>query len=141
MYCCEYGSRFSAKSVDDEIENVFEAFVRVKVPEATVDFRSGELAVGTDFDPKEVLFRNFFSAIGPLSKPVLTFDFVESLAEQNASAAVIWRDPVGRVAHVHKVEALNNSDIHEAVELKSKPPLLPGIWSVTFIIHEQGPIL
>ena len=35
---------------DDEAENfdqIFEALVRIKTPESTIDFRSGELAVGT----------------------------------------------------------------------------------------------
>ncbi len=60
---------FTARSEFEDEDQVFEAFVRVKIPESSIDFRSGELAVGTDFDPKELLFRNFFSAIGPLSKP------------------------------------------------------------------------
>jgi len=54
------------------------------------------------------------------------------------SAKVIWRDPIGQVSHVHNIESLNNSDIHEAVELKVQHPLLPGIWSVTFLIQEES---
>ena len=130
---------FSAKSVEDEaLEQIFEASVRVKVPESSIDYRSGELAVGTDFDPKEILFRNFFSAIGPLSKPVLTYDFVQTFGDRNASATVIWKDPVGRVAHVDNIGSLNNSDIREAVHLKAKGHFLPGIWSVIFMVEESG---
>ena len=92
----------------------------------------------SDFDPKELLFRNFFSAIGPLSKPVLTYDFVESLAERNVSAKIIWRDPVGQIAHIHRIDVLNNSAIRESVELKDKSTLLPGIWTVVFVIESQS---
>ena len=60
---------YTARSEFEDEDQVFETFVRVKIPESSIDFRSGELAVGTDFDPKELLFRNFFSTIGPLSKP------------------------------------------------------------------------
>ena len=128
---------FSASSDQNESEHLFEAFVRVKLPETNIDFRGGDIAVGTDFDPKEILFRNFFSAIGPNSKPILTYDFVESLIDRNVSVKIIWTDPIGQVAHVHNIEALNNSDVHDAVELKLQHPLFPGIWSVTFLIQEE----
>ena len=66
---------------------------------------------------------------------VLTYDFVESLSNQNVSAKIVWSDPIGRIVHTHRIEALNNSAIRESVELKDKSPLLPGIWSVVFIVE------
>jgi protein xylosyltransferase len=129
---------FTAESDVEETCPTFEAFVRVKVPETSIDFRSGELAVGTDYDPKEVMFRNLFSAIGPLSKPVLTFDFVESLADRNASASVLWKDPFGRIVHTNTLEVLNNSDIRDFVEMKSRAPMFPGIWTAVFVVEEES---
>ncbi len=67
---------FTARSEFEDEDQIFEAFIRVKIPESSIDFRSGELTVGTDFDPKELLFRNFFSAIGPLSKPGLLLKYL-----------------------------------------------------------------
>ena len=66
---------------------------------------------------------------------VLTYDFVESLSNQNVSAKIVWSDPIGRIVNTHRIEALNNSAIRESVELKDKSPLLPGIWSVVFIVE------
>ena len=129
---------FIATNSEDEekSENKFEAFVRIKNPESTIDYREGELAIGTDFDPKELLFRNFFSAIGPLSKPVLRYDFVENFSnDKNASAKIIWKDPIGRVAKTDRIEYLNNSNIRESVELKTGSVLLPGIWTVVIVIE------
>jgi hypothetical protein len=94
--------------------------------------------VGTDFDPKELLFRNFFSAFGPLSKPVLRYDFVESVSSNiNVSAKIVWKDPVGRIARIDRIEVLNNSDIRESVELKTGSTLFPGIWTVLFVIETE----
>ena len=40
---------FNAVNTDEEenFEQIFEALVRIKTPESSIDFRSGELAVGT----------------------------------------------------------------------------------------------
>jgi hypothetical protein len=123
---------------EEKVENLFEAFVRIKNPETNIEFRRGELAVGTDFDPKELLFRNFFSAFGPLSKPVLRYDFVESVASNiNVSAKIVWKDPVGRIARIDRIEVLNNSDIRDSVELKTGSTLFPGIWTVLFVIETE----
>jgi hypothetical protein len=66
---------------------------------------------------------------------VLTYDFVESLSDRNVSAKIVWSDPIGRIIHTHRIETLNNSAIRESIELKDKSPLLPGIWSVVFIVE------
>ena len=58
------------------------------------------VSVGTDYDPKEVLFRNFFSAIGPSSDPVLLY---ESEGGDAAEFDVIWFDPVGDIAAVDHI--------------------------------------
>ena len=71
----------------------------------------------------------------------MTYDFVESLSERNVSAKIIWRDPVGQIAHIHRIDVLNNSAVRESVELKDKSTtLLPGIWTVVFVIENQSPL-
>ena len=45
-----FGAKNEDAADDDEEENfeqIFEALVRIKTPESSIDFRSGELAVGT----------------------------------------------------------------------------------------------
>lgn len=57
------------------------------------------LFVGTDYDQKESIFRNFLGGIGPLSGPVLAYEFDPSLATP-ANLTALWVDPLGRLAGV-----------------------------------------
>lgn len=109
---------------DDETDNeenndvILEAFVRVKMFQSKIEYRNGHVTVGTDFDPKELIFRNTLSAIGPLSKPVLTYQFDDATLESNISAQITWRDPVGRTISKTNIIIANGTTAVEPIELK-----------------------
>jgi hypothetical protein len=86
--------------------------------QSKIEYRNGLISVGTEFDPKELIFRNTLSAIGPLSKPVLTYEFEDATLEQNVTAQVVWRDPVGRSVSISNVPIANNTYVKESIELK-----------------------
>ncbi|XP_058802558.1 xylosyltransferase oxt isoform X3 [Phymastichus coffea] len=58
------------------------------------------LTVNTDYDQKEQMFRNFLGSIGPLSNPVLSYEFdAGSIMPQNMT--ILWLDPMDRVAEIN----------------------------------------
>ena len=68
--------RFSIKGVEWN-EKQFEVFVRrnVNAIHKKVEFRKGEFDVGTNFDVKEKMFRNFLNSMNENSEPVLMYSF------------------------------------------------------------------
>lgn len=60
------------------------------------------LAVNTEYDQKEQMFRNFLGSIGPLSSPVLSYEFdAGAIMPQNMT--ILWLDPMDRVADVNYI--------------------------------------
>ncbi|XP_041362874.1 xylosyltransferase 2-like [Gigantopelta aegis] len=90
------------------------------------------LQVGTDFDPKELIFRNYAQLIGPYDEIALRHvwglgpEFVVSMA---------WIDPINVVAASYDVKIPAGS-IHVG---QHKPnfnrPLRPGIWTVKLMFN------
>ncbi|KAK6165186.1 hypothetical protein SNE40_023628 [Patella caerulea] len=84
------------------------------------------LEIGTNFDPKELIFRNYASLIGPYDEPVLRHvwgpgtEFVISVA---------WIDPSNVIAASYDVKIPASSHIGNHNPLL-KSPLRPGIWTV-----------
>ncbi|ESO83913.1 hypothetical protein LOTGIDRAFT_108419, partial [Lottia gigantea] len=88
--------------------------------------RLSTLDVGTNFDPKELIFRNYASLIGPYDEPVLRHvwgpgdEFVISIA---------WIDPTNVIAASYDVKIPAASHIgNQNPSLKN--PLRPGVWTV-----------
>ena len=85
----------------DDLDIELESHLEIRPTRGIIrDFREIFVSVGTDYDPKEVLFRNFFSAIGPSSDPVLLY---ECEGGDAAEFDVIWFDPVGDIAAVDHI--------------------------------------
>lgn len=96
-------------------KNVGAASTRVKL-----------LQVGTNYDQKEQLFRNYESVMSPFSEPNLLHKWGPGPA---LAATFIWIDPANSVAGSYevKIETGPQLNVHKPV---FRQPLRPGIWTV-----------
>lgn len=82
--------------------------------------------MGTEWDPKERLFRNFGGVIGPLDEPLAVQKWAHG---PNLTATVVWIDPALVVAASYDITV----DV-DAEYTQYKPPLQrplrPGTWTV-----------
>ncbi|WAQ96621.1 XYLT-like protein [Mya arenaria] len=87
------------------------------------------LEVGSDFDPKEQIFRNYPKFLGPESDVRLRHvwrygsDFIIGVA---------WVDPTGEVASYQDV-TVGKESLIDAQNPKLKSPLRPGVWKVKIL--------
>ncbi|KAG9350340.1 hypothetical protein JZ751_026694 [Albula glossodonta] len=104
------------------------------VPQTTLQLESNlreferlkNLEVGTEWDPKERIFRNFGGVMGPLDEPVAVQKWARG---PNLTATIVWIDPAQVVAASYDISV----DV-EAEFTQYKPPLQrplrPGAWTV-----------
>ena len=126
--------------VVDDIDVELESHVEIR-PTRGMIWNPREIAVsiGTDYDPKEVLFRNFFAAIGPLSDPVLLYESEDGDA---AEFDVIWFDPVGDIAAVDHISLENGTGrVEETIKPSLPKPLAPGRWMATIVNSSDNDIV
>jgi len=85
--------------------------------------------VGTDFDPKELIFRNFLKLNGQNSDVGLR---LHCATGQKEVVELRWLDPSGRVAGSNQLvlPASTESSV-EHYSLNSSLPLRPGTWTIT----------
>ncbi|XP_053309306.1 xylosyltransferase 2 [Spea bombifrons] len=92
--------------------------------------RIQNVEVGTEWDPKERIFRNFGGLIGPLDEPVAVQKWTHGI---NLTVTVVWIDPTYIVAASYDISVDSEADYTQY-----KPPLAhplrPGVWSVR-ILH------
>ncbi|KAJ8246434.1 hypothetical protein GJAV_G00267700 [Gymnothorax javanicus] len=104
------------------------------VPQTTLQLESNlleferlkNLEVGTEWDPKERIFRNFGGVMGPLDEPAAVQKWAKG---PNLTATIVWIDPAQVVAASYDISV----DV-DAEFTQYKPPLQrplrPGTWSV-----------
>lgn len=92
------------------------------------------LAVSTEYDQKEQVFRNLIRAIGPYSEPSLMYHFIPTLEETITASNVtfLWLDPVGDVAEVSEAIVFEGNVVN-FIKPAFKVPLLPGVWTVKLL--------
>ncbi len=82
--------------------------------------------IGTEWDPKERIFRNFGGVIGPLNEPLAVQKWARG---PNLTATIVWIDPALVVAASYDITV----DV-DAEYTHYKPPLQrplrPGTWTV-----------
>lgn len=87
--------------------------------------------IGTDWDPKERIFRNFGGVIGPMSEPLAVQKWARG---PNLTATIVWIDPALVVAASYDITV----DL-DAEYTQYKPPLQrplrPGTWTVRVLKH------
>lgn len=91
--------------------------------------------VGTDWDAKERLFRNFGGLLGPMDEPVGMQKWGKG---PNVTVTVIWVDPVNVIAATYDILIESTAEFtHYKPPLNL--PLRPGVWTVK-ILHHWVPV-
>ncbi|CAL8122666.1 unnamed protein product [Orchesella dallaii] len=90
--------------------------------------RIQDISIGTDYDQKEQIFRNFARSIGPFSEPILIYNIV---LDEPFNVTAVFIDPS------NIVQAVQNSTTEVAsgtttnfVKPVLRTPLQPGNWTV-----------
>lgn len=90
------------------------------------DFDLSSQQIGTEWDPKERIFRNFGGVMGPLDEPLAVQKWARG---PNLTATIVWIDPALVVAASYDITV----DV-DAEYTQYKPPLQrplrPGTWTV-----------
>lgn len=84
--------------------------------------------VSSDYDQKEMMFRNLANILGPLSEPVLLYQ-LSSHINKNENLTLIWLDPTGTIGDINEIH-VDENNLTNFIKPTLKAPLLPGIWKV-----------
>ncbi|NP_001008667.1 xylosyltransferase 2 [Bos taurus] len=85
--------------------------------------------VGTEWDPKERLFRNFGGLLGPLDEPVAMQRWARG---PNLTVTVVWIDPTYVVATSYDIVVDAETEVTQYKPPLSRP-LRPGAWTVRLL--------
>ena len=89
------------------------------------------LQIGTDWDGKERIFRNFGNLLGPTDEPVATQRWSKG---PNVTMTVVWIDPTNVIAATYDILIEGNAEFtHYRPPLNL--PLRPGVWTVRTLYH------
>lgn len=94
--------------------------------------------VSSDYDQKETTFRNLANILGPLSEPVLLYQFSPPIEKNFENLTVMWLDPAGVIADIIAIH-VDENNLTNFIKPNLKAPLLPGIWKVG--LFEQSNII
>ncbi|KAJ8251172.1 hypothetical protein GJAV_G00218090 [Gymnothorax javanicus] len=105
---------------------------RLAAPAPASSFSRLEFSqIGTDWDGKERIFRNFGSLLGPMDEPVAMQRWSKG---PNVTMTVVWIDPTNVIAATYDILIEGNAEFtHYRPPLKL--PLRPGIWTVHTLHH------
>ncbi|XP_044275945.1 xylosyltransferase 2 isoform X2 [Varanus komodoensis] len=136
-----YDDHFQGYLVTQEVQNFatrqVESLEMWMMPRGTLKIASHgrqsnrlqNLEVGTEWDPKERIFRNFGGLIGPFDEPVAMQKWARG---PNLTATVVWIDPTYVIATSYDITV-----DAEAEFTQYKPPLnrplRPGVWTVRLL--------
>ncbi|KAG7504773.1 xylosyltransferase 1-like [Solea senegalensis] len=94
--------------------------------------RLQHIQVGTDWDPKERLFRNWGRLLGPEDEPVAVQRW--SRSQSNLTATVVWIDPTNVIAATYDILVDASAEVtHYRPPLNL--PLRPGLWTLRVLHH------
>jgi len=90
--------------------------------------------VGSNWDGKESIFRNYGTILGVWDEPVLALRLASG---DKGSVTVLWYDPLGAVVSSHSLSLEKDATVayHDP---KPERPLRPGVWSVKLELGEKG---
>ncbi|XP_005739957.1 xylosyltransferase 1-like [Pundamilia nyererei] len=98
--------------------------------------RLQHIQVGTDWDPKERLFRNWGRLLGPEDEPVAVQRW--SRSQSNLTATIVWVDPTNVIAATYDILVDATAEVtHYRPPLTS--PLRPGMWTLR-VLHHWSPL-
>ncbi|KAJ3600326.1 hypothetical protein NHX12_031311 [Muraenolepis orangiensis] len=94
--------------------------------------RLQDIQVGTDWDPKERLFRNWGGLLGPEDEPAAAQRW--SRGQGNLTATVVWVDPTNVIAATYDILVEAGAEYtHYRPPLSG--PLRPGVWTLRVLNH------
>ncbi|KAM4717468.1 LOW QUALITY PROTEIN: xylosyltransferase 1-like [Anableps anableps] len=94
--------------------------------------RLQHIQVGSDWDPKERLFRNWGGLLGPEDEPVAVQRW--SRSQSNLTATVVWIDPTNVIAATYDILVDASAEVtHYRPPLTA--PLRPGVWTLRVLHH------
>ncbi|KAM3966214.1 xylosyltransferase oxt [Aphomia sociella] len=85
--------------------------------------------VSSDYDQKEMTFRNLANILGPLSEPLLLYQFSPIIEKKIENFTIMWLDPAGVIADVNSIH-IEENNLTNFIKPNLKTPLLPGVWKV-----------
>lgn len=90
--------------------------------------------MGTSWDEKERIFRNYGRLMGPYDDPVLVHYWKKG---KTMKVKLMWIDPVAIVTGVYEMQVGDDwiVSFHKPTYAK---PLRPGMWSIKMIYREEG---
>ncbi|XP_035471667.2 xylosyltransferase 1-like [Scophthalmus maximus] len=98
--------------------------------------RLQHVQVGSDWDPKERLFRNWGGLLGPQDEPVAVQRW--SRSQSNLTATVVWIDPTNVIAATYDILVDAAAEVtHYRPPLTA--PLRPGVWTLR-LLHHWSPL-
>ncbi|XP_075310622.1 xylosyltransferase 1-like [Odontesthes bonariensis] len=90
------------------------------------------IQVGSDWDPKERLFRNWGGLLGPEDEPAAAQRW--SRSQSNLTATVVWIDPTNVIAATYDILVDASAEVtHYRPPLTA--PLRPGVWTLRVLHH------
>ncbi|XP_016339604.1 xylosyltransferase 1-like [Sinocyclocheilus anshuiensis] len=91
--------------------------------------------IGTDWDAKERIFRNFGNLMGPMDEPVGMQKWGKG---SNVTVTVVWIDPTNVIAATYDILIDASAEFtHYRPPLNL--PLRPGMWTVR-VLHHWSPV-
>lgn len=91
--------------------------------------------IGTDWDAKERIFRNFGNLMGPMDEPVGMQKWGKG---SNVTMTVVWIDPTNVIAATYDILIDASAEFtHYRPPLNL--PLRPGMWTVR-VLHHWSPV-
>ncbi|CAJ0966881.1 unnamed protein product [Ranitomeya imitator] len=91
--------------------------------------RIQNLEVGTEWDAKERIFRNFGGLIGPMDEPVAVQRWTHGV---NVTVTVVWIDPTYIIAASYDISVDSEADFTQYKPPLTRP-LRPGVWHVRLL--------
>ena len=123
----------------------FEVFVQrnVNAVHKKIEFRKGEFEVGTNFDVKEKIFRNFLNVMDENSEPVLMYSFDGTTGKEDEGFIMkaAWIDPKGDVAYVIEKSISNASVDKQIFHPQLNISLMSGVWTIVVINQQTNHLL
>lgn len=90
-----------------------------------------QFKVSSDYDQKEMIFRNLAGILGPLSEPTLSYQFSTNtlLEKRTENLTIVWLDPAGIIADLTDIH-VDENNLTNFIKPNFRTPLLPGVWKV-----------
>ncbi|XP_072337957.1 xylosyltransferase 1 [Scyliorhinus torazame] len=103
-----------------------------KISNPTSDFARLQFAeIGTEWDAKERIFRNYGGLLGPMDEPIGMQRWSKG---PNATVTVVWIDPINVIAATYDIQIDSGAEFtHYKPPLNL--PLRPGLWTIKILHH------